>query len=81
MWQDGRATVLRDPVLDRDTQSLLGGVRPDGPLRTTEPAEIALTDITVIEARRLSNGRTITLALAGLYLFYGLQRPIPNESR
>ena len=68
VWQNERATVLRDPVMDRDTQSLLGGVRPDG-LFTTEPAEIALTDITLIEARRPSNGRTITLAVGVAVVF------------
>ena len=68
VWQDERATVFRDPMIDRDT--IFGGVRPDG-LYTTEPAKLALTDISSIEASRPSSGRTIAL-VAGMAVVFSV---------
>ena len=55
VWQDERATELRNPVIDGDT---IGSTI----VPRTLP-RIALTDITSIEARRPSSVRTLALTL------------------
>jgi len=54
VWQDARATELRDPRIGGDT---LTSMVPN------ERGKIALTDITLIEVRRFSYGRTLFLGL------------------
>ena len=66
VWQDERATELRNPVIEGDI------------LTTTVPTEppvgIALTDIASMEARGFALNRTILMVLipAGLFVAAGL---------
>ena len=61
VWQDERGTEFRHPRIDGDT---LTSMVPN------EPGKISLTDVTLIEVRRFSYGRTVFLVLGvGVALF------------
>jgi hypothetical protein len=61
VWQDGRATQFREPVINGDTLS--SSV-------STEPAGIALTDIAVMEWRQFSTSSSVLLGVGLLATFF-----------